>query len=58
MPVTHIPVRIADDSVSLEVSHTLVVATQTVAAPDLVNRLERARRGPSAPLHDHLPAHR
>ncbi len=43
--VTHIPVRIADDSVSLEVSHTLVVATQTVAAPDLVNRLKERAAG-------------
>jgi hypothetical protein len=41
--VTHIPVRIEDDAVSWEKSHTLVVATQTVAAPDLVSRLkERA----------------
>jgi hypothetical protein len=41
--VTHIPVRIEDDSVSWEVNHTLVVATKTVAAPDLVSRLkERA----------------
>jgi hypothetical protein len=45
VPVTHIPVRIADDSVSLEVSHTLVVATQTVAAPDLVNRLKERAAG-------------
>jgi hypothetical protein len=41
--VTHIPVRITDDSISWEKSHTLVVATKTVAAPDLVKRLkERA----------------
>jgi hypothetical protein len=45
LPVTHIPVRIADDSISLEVSHTLVVATQTVAAPDLVNRLKERAAG-------------
>jgi hypothetical protein len=43
--VTHIPVRVADDSVSLEKSHTLVVATQTVAAPDLVNRLKERAAG-------------
>lgn len=43
--VTHIPVRIEDDSVSWEVNHTLVVATQTVAAPDLVNRLKERAAG-------------
>jgi hypothetical protein len=43
--VTHIPVRVAEDSVSLEVNHTLVVATQTVAAPDLVNRLKERAAG-------------
>lgn len=41
--VTHIPVRIEDDAIRWDVIHTLVVATQTVAAPDLVKRLkERA----------------
>jgi hypothetical protein len=45
--VTHIPVRIADDSIRLDVIHTLVVATQTVASPDLVARLkERAAERP------------
>lgn len=45
--VTHVPVRIQDDSVSWDVIHTLVVATQTVATPDLVNRLkERAQASP------------
>jgi hypothetical protein len=45
--VTHIPVRIQDDSIRWDVSHTLVVATQTVAAPDLVARLkERAAARP------------
>ena len=34
--VTHIPVRIEDDSIRWDLIHTLVVATQTVAAPDLV----------------------
>ncbi len=43
--VTHIPVRIEDDSVSWEKSHTLVVATQTVAAPDLVSRLKERAAG-------------
>ncbi len=43
--VTHIPVRISDDSISWEKSHTLVVATQTVAAPDLVNRLKERAAG-------------
>ena len=45
--ITHIPVRIVDDSVSLEVTHTLVVANQTLSAPDLAERLlERARQRP------------
>jgi hypothetical protein len=45
--VTHIPVRIEDDSIRWDVIHTLVVATRTVAAPDLVSRLkERARERP------------
>jgi hypothetical protein len=45
--VTHIPVRIEDDSIRWDVIHTLVVATQTVATPDLVTRLkERAAKGP------------
>jgi hypothetical protein len=39
--VTHIPVRIQDDSIRWDVSHTLVVATQTVASPDLVSRLKQ-----------------
>ncbi len=43
--VTHIPVRIEDDAISWEVSHTLVVATQTVAAPDLVTRLKERAAG-------------
>ncbi len=45
--MTHIPVRIEDDSIRWDVIHTLVVATQTVATPDLVNRLkERAAERP------------
>jgi hypothetical protein len=45
--LTHIPVRIEDDAIRWDVIHTLVVATKTVAAPDLVNRLkERAAASP------------
>jgi hypothetical protein len=45
--VTHIPVRIEDDSIRWDVIHTLVVATQTVATRDLVKRLkERAAERP------------
>jgi hypothetical protein len=41
--LTHIPVRIEDDAIRWDLNHTLVVATRTVAAPDLVSRLkERA----------------
>jgi hypothetical protein len=43
--LTHIPVRVHDDSVSWEKSHTLVVATQTVAAPDLIARLKQRAAG-------------
>lgn len=40
---THIPVRIEDDAIRLDLNHTLVVATKTVATPDLIDRLkERA----------------
>ena len=56
--VTHIPVRIMDDSIRLDVIHTLVVATQTVAAPDLVSRLKQRAASAAAPLHDRLPADR
>jgi hypothetical protein len=38
-PVEQIPVRIEDDAIRWDVTHTLVVATQTVDAPDLVARL-------------------
>lgn len=45
--VTHIPVRIEDDAIRWDLIHTLVVATKTVAAPDLVDRLkERAAAQP------------
>ena len=37
--LTHIPVRVADDSVRWDVTHTLVVATQTVAKRELVDHL-------------------
>ena len=40
VPVTHIPVRIEDDAIRWDVTHTLVVATQTVASADLVARLK------------------
>ncbi|HEX4668363.1 MAG TPA: hypothetical protein VH275_00105 [Solirubrobacterales bacterium] len=45
--LTHIPVRIEDDAIRWDLIHTLVVASQTVATPDLVNRLkERAADRP------------
>jgi hypothetical protein len=45
--LTQIPVRIEDDAIRWDVIHTLVVATKTVATPDLVNRLkERAAAQP------------
>jgi len=43
--LTHIPVRVGDDSVSWAKSHTLVVASRTVAAPDLVMRLKERAAG-------------
>ena len=39
-PVVHIPVRIEDDAVRWDVTHTLVVATQTVDSADLLERLK------------------
>jgi hypothetical protein len=45
--VEHIPVRVDDDAVRWDLTHTLVVATQTVNSKDLVDRLEeRARDRP------------
>ena len=41
VPVTHIPVRVDDDAVRWDVTHTLVVGTQTINSPDLVARLKR-----------------
>lgn len=44
---THIPVRVEEDAIRLDLSHVLVVATKTVNAADLVTRLkERAAQGP------------
>jgi hypothetical protein len=37
---THVPVRIEEDAIRLDLNHVLVVATKTVAAPDLVARLK------------------
>ncbi len=37
--ITHIPVRIEDDSISMNVTHTLVVANRTLTSPDLQERL-------------------
>lgn len=37
--ITHIPVRIEDDSISLNVTHTLVVANRTLSSTDLQERL-------------------
>jgi len=46
-PVTHIPVRVDDDAVRWDVTHTLVVATQTVNSTELRERLkERAKDKP------------
>lgn len=46
-PVTHIPVRVENDAVRRDVTHTLVVATQTVASEDLISRLKsRAEERP------------
>jgi hypothetical protein len=45
--VEHIAVRVDDDAVRWDLTHTLVVATQTVNSKDLVDRLkERAASGP------------
>jgi hypothetical protein len=45
--VEHIPVRVDDDAVRWDLTHTLVVATQTVNSRDLINRLlERAEERP------------
>ena len=41
VPITHIPVRIEEDAIRWDVTHTLVVATRTVASGDLIGRLKR-----------------
>jgi hypothetical protein len=47
VPVTHIAVRVDDDAVRWDVTHTLLVATQTVNSPDLIAHLkERAKDQP------------
>jgi hypothetical protein len=44
---THVPVRVEEDAIRLDLSHVLVVATKTVNASDLVSRLkERAATRP------------
>jgi hypothetical protein len=40
-PVTHVPVRVDDDAVRWDVTHTLVVGTQTIASPDLIAHLKQ-----------------
>jgi len=40
VPVTHIPVRIEDDAIRWDVTHTLVVATRTVASAELIEKLK------------------
>jgi hypothetical protein len=40
VPITHIPLRIEDDAIRWDVTHTLVVATRTVASSGLVSRLK------------------
>ena len=40
VPVTHVPVRIEDDAVRWDVTHTLVVATRTAASPELIENLK------------------
>ena len=39
--VEHIPVRVDDDAVRLDLTHTLVVGTKTVNSPDLLKRLKQ-----------------
>ena len=39
-PVVHIPVRVDDDAVRWDVTHTLVVGTQTIASPELIDHLK------------------
>jgi hypothetical protein len=47
VPVVHIPVRVDDDAVRWDVTHTLVVGTQTINSPELIDRLkQRAAESP------------
>ncbi len=41
VPVIHIPVRVDDDAVRWDVIHTLVVGTQTIDSPELIERLKK-----------------
>ena len=54
-PVSHIQVRVDDDAVRWDVNHTLVVATQTVNRPRLLDRLRERAKEKAAPLHVRLP---
>jgi hypothetical protein len=40
VPITHVAVRIEDDAIRWDVTHTLVVATRTVASGDLISSLK------------------
>jgi hypothetical protein len=42
---THVPVRVEEDAIRLDLNHVLVVATKTVNAPDLVTRLKSRAAG-------------
>ena len=43
-PVIHIPVRVDDDAVRWDLTHTLVVGTQTIASPELIEQLKTLNR--------------
>ena len=43
--VEHVPVRVDDDAVRWDLTHTLVVATKTVHSKDLVDRLKQRTEG-------------
>ena len=49
LPVEHVVVDLADEGLPFDV--TLVVANQTAAGAELIERLKAARRGGPAPLH-------
>lgn len=47
VPIEHIPVRVDEDGVNWDITHTLVVATKTINSQELVSRLiERAEKSP------------